>query len=341
MPPWEVLLPEFVREGRRQRRVLKALRSGAPVLHLTHARCLDGAACTLLHWLRYGRDQVADVPVEPHEVPEAIQVVADAAGSARMLHISDLSVGRADDAGAAARLRTLKEKDWRTVWRDHHAGQWTDETKSLVEAGVDRLVLDTEGEYCATDLVQKDLLPGHGFAEELARVVRDRDLWIRKDPRSDRLARAMMELGPEALMRLLFKSRDLDDPRIEAAAARWDERLDEERKEAKERTRVLEGRNGHRIGVLYGDYTTSDIAQAIREEHDTDVEALMKPSGGVSLRAKEDIDVSEVARDFGGGGHATAAGCTLGLSRPEYLLYWLTKGGGLKPRALVEALKGL
>lgn len=336
MPPWRVLLPRSMRERRRRRRIQRALSDDAPVVHLTHGGCLDGTACSILQWLEHGRDRVADVPLQPHQVPRAVDILAGSAGSPRTLQISDLSIGSDDADATAAALADLRDDGWTIAWRDHHAGQWTEETREAIAGAVDQLVVDTEERYCGADLVQQDLHPDDPFARELAETVRDRDLWLREDPRSDVLAGAMNRLGPRGFAELLYASRDLDDPRLDEAAEAWQAALERQRRRAVEEAEIVEG--DRRVGVLYGDVSSSDAADAIREAHDTDIEAIMKPHGGVSLRSREGVDVSEIARDFGGGGHAQAAGCTLGLSTAETLWYWLTRGGGPKPRALVEAL---
>lgn len=336
MPPWRVLLPDSMAERRRQRHVTEATRSDADLVHFTHGGCLDGTACSVIHWLDRGRDTVVDVPLQPHQVPDAVEILADAAGESRTLHISDLSIGSEDDTATAEALQRLRDDGWTVAWRDHHAGQWADRTRERIGDAVDRLVVDTEERYCGADLVQQDLMPDDPFAKELAETVRDRDLWIKEDPRSDVLAAAMNHLGPRRFGEMLYASRDLDDPRLDEAAQAFEADLERQRRQAVEEAEIVDGER--RVGVLYGDVVSSDAAEAIHEAHDTDIEAIMKPHGGVSLRSREGIDVAEVAREFGGGGHAQAAGCSLGLTRPEYLWYWLTRGGGPKPRKLVETL---
>jgi phosphoesterase RecJ-like protein len=47
---------------------------------------------------------------------------------------------------------------------------------------------------------------------------------------------------------------------------------------------------------------------------------LRQPKSGrvrCSIRSRHDIDVAAVAREFGGGGHVNAAGCTFDLPLPE------------------------
>lgn len=336
MPPWHVLLPEPLKERRRRRHVADRLDDDAPIVHFTHGGCLDGTACSILQWIAHDRDRVADVPLQPHQVPRAVDILTGTADDARTLQISDLSIGPDDADATAETLAGLRDDGWTIVWRDHHAGQWADGTRETIEAAVDELLVDTDERYCGADLVQQDLLPDDPFARELAETVRDRDLWLREDPRSDVLAGAMNRLGPHNFAEIVYASRDLDDPRLDEAAEAFQQDLDRQRRQAVEQVEIVEG--DRRVGVLYGDYSSSDAAEAIHKAHDTEIEAIFKPHGGVSLRSREGVDVSEVARDFGGGGHAQAAGCTLGLSVPEHLWYWLTGGGGPKPRKLVEAL---
>ncbi len=75
-----------------------------------------------------------------------------------------------------------------------------------------------------------------------------------------------------------------------------------------------------RHGVLMEE--TEGLIDLVRRTSEADVSAVLKetPEGTkVSLRAVNDFDVSEVAVDFGGGGHRAAAGFLSEQSVPEVL----------------------
>jgi phosphoesterase RecJ-like protein len=63
------------------------------------------------------------------------------------------------------------------------------------------------------------------------------------------------------------------------------------------------------------DFDTDVVLDPVRSVEGVEVVALFKErfDGGVklSLRATNDVDVREVAKSFGGGGHVKAAGATL------------------------------
>lgn len=67
---------------------------------------------------------------------------------------------------------------------------------------------------------------------------------------------------------------------------------------------------GHSFGVVFAEQYKSELGNRMCEEYDIDVAAIVDIGGNsVSYRtAREDIDLSEIAGHFGGGGHAKAAG---------------------------------
>lgn len=133
--------------------------------------------------------------------------------------------------------------------------------------------------------------------------------------RTHRIAAELLDLGvrPAEVGRRVWDSRTLASVRLEAAALA---------------TLVQDGE------LAYLDVTLPMLAQSGAEAYETEglvnlprslegveVAALFSDEGRgevrVSLRSTKRVDVSGIAVQFGGGGHARAAGCTLQLSLDE------------------------
>jgi bifunctional oligoribonuclease and PAP phosphatase NrnA len=130
-------------------------------------------------------------------------------------------------------------------------------------------------------------------------------------PRTFDIARRMVEAGvdPVAMARTIFDSNNLGRLKIFGAVLS---------------TMELDASGA--LAVLYVDDNMLTQAGATHDDteglinlpltvKDIQAVAFFKASGSdeyrISLRSKGDIDVSAVAKGFGGGGHTNAAGCTL------------------------------
>ena len=136
------------------------------------------------------------------------------------------------------------------------------------------------------------------------------------DARCMRLASQMVEEGadPASISRAVFQNRTLASMQLEAQAVSRAE---------------FHEREGFAISYL----TLADFARfkAVKSDAEPVINALRSIAGvnvacmlrqhedciRGSLRAKDDTDVSAIARSFGGGGHVAAAGFTLHTSMQE------------------------
>lgn len=330
--------PDFFKPGiLRQLEVESEMRRAArkAVVHVSHADCLDGAGSDVLVRLKHGSDRVATVYCDPAEVLDRLRALARARGRGQLL-ISDLSlqVGQAEEV--AETVSKLTDAGWRVEWRDHHHKQWEKGALEVVAKAADAVNLNADGTECGTSLVQKDLLPGDEFAQELAEIIRDVDLWIRKDPRSTVLTHARHEWGSEAFVAKMIRDKRFVDKATEDAAKAWEKRFERDAREALRHARVAEGKN--RVGVVYGDLPGSDVCDRLREEKGTDVEINLKPSGKFSVRSRPGLPICHtLAQRFGGGGHPHAAGGMLAMGPLAWTIYWSSRGDSLAARRLVEA----
>lgn len=146
--------------------------------------------------------------------------------------------------------------------------------------------------------------------EEFARLVEDHDLWRHADPRSARLSALVGLLGHDR-----FLERFADDPRVDFTEGELllvenaERRREEFLHKKVEQARVLAAA-GRRWAVCYAEDYQSELAERLMKELGVEATAIVNPAKRtVSLRSRSG-DVSELARRFGGGGHARAAAFT-------------------------------
>jgi phosphoesterase RecJ-like protein len=126
-----------------------------------------------------------------------------------------------------------------------------------------------------------------------------------------RVAAALMRYGacPGCISELVFETRSMASLKLLGRA------LDalQVTPDGRVSWSVLTMKDFHEVGAT--DEDTEGIVTHVRAVRGTDVGVLLRelPEGGVkvSLRSRRDTDVSAIAERFGGGGHVSAAGCTI------------------------------
>lgn len=334
LPAASFFRPAPYKDWKFERELYRRAYGATTVVHLTHAECMDGAACDVLVRKAYGDGAVETVFLEPHETVDTLELLIRVPSRARGLVISDLSLQRGEGERAAAALTALADDGWRIAWRDHHHKQWEGVDLEALRDACD-LTLDTKQEECGATLVQKDLLLRDAWARELAQTVRDHDLWLRKDPRSMTLFHAIVEGGTAAWVRHLLARQVVVDATLERWAARDRARNARLVRWALADARVVRGARSL-IGLAYGRVPTNEVLHAL-EEKGAHLSILVKPSGGFSLRSRKDVPVCHaIAQQFGGGGHPNAAGGQLGLGSLGLASLWMRRHDHPAARTLVK-----
>lgn len=326
LPKPDFFLPPQVKDALFKRKVESAVTAKRSIIHFTHGGCLDGATCDALVRMKHGAQNVSTLYLAPHETLPALDILRAHAADGRRLVVSDLSFQKGQGARVVARLEELtRKKGWRVTWRDHHHKQWDGAPVDAMQRVAD-VTVDTTGTECGATLVQKDLLPDDAFARELAAVVRDHDLWLRKDPRSIRVQQACQHVGSAFFADHLVVSRSLLDANMDAWARREDARRDALVEEAVGASWFKIGKRAV-VGVAYGRVPTNEVLHTLYEEKGAHLAILLKPSGTFSLRSPKGVEVCHlVAQNFGGGGHPNASGGKLRIPHAKLPLYWATRG---------------
>jgi oligoribonuclease NrnB/cAMP/cGMP phosphodiesterase (DHH superfamily) len=320
LPPASFFRPSPYKDWKFERDFYRRAYTASTVVHFTHADCMDGATCDVLVRAAYGDGAVETVFLEPHETVGALELLTHVPSRARGLVISDLSLQRGEGERAAAALASLADDGWRITWRDHHHKQWEGVDLPSFAKSAD-IVLDTKSEECGSTLVQKDLLAKDAWARELSEVVRDHDLWLRKDARSMVLFHSIVEAGTDRWVRYMLSRRTITDRTLEAWAARDRKRNAELVRWSLRNARTVRGKRAV-VGIAYGRVPTNEVLHAL-EEKGAHLSILVKPSGSFSLRSRKDVPVCHViAQEFGGGGHPNASGGRLGLGSVGLMSLW-------------------
>ena len=168
---------------------------------------------------------------------------------------------------------------------------------------------------CAAELACARFLPQDAVAKDLARLAHDIEFWERTDARAAQLADIIAAgFDPKELVQSLAKG------------VLWSERFEMMRKDYLAKKKValqglldhLDIRNvlNHRFGFTLAPafLPSADAGQHMLDNHaGIDVTVVLYRNGRMSLRKHDlcPLNLAELAKLFGGGGHAYAAGARL------------------------------
>jgi len=340
-PSADDLTPESVELERRRAEVVPRLARAAAVC-ITHTDC-DGLGAGALVSDYHGPDTVV-VPVDygaAYGLTEAIDDVAEHAPGDAPVYICDLNP---DSPGEAMRTHKLaRSRGHHVEWLDHH--QWPDECREAAEKAGCQVAVDED--ECATSLVLRKLgerYPGgepadfDGYLEELAEVTKDIDLWIREDPRSERLAALAEALEPDSYIEAVLRSGagaiDEHEAFIDNYLASC--RDAETDAEARAVSREAAGLNVAMTYLCGG--RASRVGNALVEDAPHDLAVVMGAHGGAGVYSHSDdgpFICDDIAAKMGGGGHETASGFSFDFdSFDELAGYWSEYGATKQDEAI-------
>ena len=235
------------------------------------------------------------------------------------LWITDLSWNSNETAG---HLRNLTRAGARIFWIDHHrtavsraaapefnvpfAGRVLSEEYSAARLAFNYL------KRTAQDAGDEDKLRRFEKFSAFAAIADDHDRWIHRIPESADWALAVQTLGGvESYREIIRLSEPVMSRKLRVALEAGRKAMDKSFEIARATMveRALD--NGLRVRSACCIGYSSEVASRLYEGQSRTVIALFDlRSLGVSLRRSADceVDLSELARYFGGGGHAAAAG---------------------------------
>ncbi len=291
----------------------------------------DADGLTAAALVRAVHGEVTLVPTEPRTFGSALSFVAETIGEPEAVYILDLSIEAMEPVDAA--LTSIVSDSAQVVWHDHH--EWDEEVfEAVSSAGID-LVVGESDEVATADVTLEELDIEDAHWHELVEVVRDHDLWLREDPRSDDLADYSHWSDPEEFIETVSDhGADLPESVMEDLTRRREE------KQALIDTAI--SRAEYRsigevtVGITYGRCSQNEVAEGMRSAG-SDVAVVIKPSGGISFRGTESFQrCHEVAAELGGGGHPKAAGCKPDIFTDmlDYAYHWVTCGATARQAVL-------
>jgi oligoribonuclease NrnB/cAMP/cGMP phosphodiesterase (DHH superfamily) len=282
--------------------------------------CLDGVMAAAAITRFFEGDRVLTSLPGNNESDRAIQnlKLRDKAGSDE-IWITDLSWTQPD---TAVHLRELTAAGARVFWIDHHrtavsragapefkvpfAGKLLSEKFSAARLTFE--FLKRREDELSSAQKRRDFEAFRRFAE----IADDHDRWIHKIPESPDWALAVQTLGGIPSYREIIKLREpVMSRRLREAlrAAQDAMRRSMELADSTMVVRPLEKGVTLRTACCFG--YSSEVAAHLYENTTQTVIALFDlRSQGVSLRRSPDceVDLSKLAEQFGGGGHAAASG---------------------------------
>jgi len=283
--------------------------------------CLDGVAAAVA--IARARTNAEVIPwfVNNNDVNDAIhQLVCAPADADHEVWITDVSW---TDRAADHRLRSLTDRGVRVHWIDHHRTAIERFRAGEVEVPFAACVVTER--FAASRLVYEylrdhlDETTAHERFFDLWPLIEradDTDRWIHRIEGSHELALTVRTMGSiEAYYDLLDIDRDLHyTPRMRAARERIDEELRRSFETAERQRFSVRLPTGLTLVTSICSGYPSEVADAMSKSTPNAVFALYDSKClAVSLRRSPDctVDLSHVARVFGGGGHPAAAGCEL------------------------------
>ncbi|MBK3780229.1 phosphoesterase [Paraburkholderia aspalathi] len=272
-------------------------------LIIYHAQCPDGFGAAYAAWCKYG-NEAQYLPASHGSYPRLEELKVDG----REVYILDFSFPRATLEQMAARATAV-------VVLDHHKSAQKD-LEGFAGAIFD---MNASGARLAWQYFQ----PTKPIPRLLA-CIEDRDIW------KWRLAETAEALAYVDTLPFDFVEWDR---LAQASEAEWEKVIEygaQMNRKLMSMVRVIAdaaepvcfcGIRGHKVNVgAAGRIVSSEVGEALYDMNRTFAmlwrieQGLLK----VSLRAKQGtIDVSEMAEQYGGGGHAAAAAFTMKLGTPQ------------------------
>lgn len=258
-----------------------------------HKNCMDGkAAAAVVHQeypdaifypIQYGE------PLLPMFTPE---------------EMADTDLYIVDFSFPIEVMKKLKAGCHAMTWIDHH------KTSIPLQEKLGWGVVDMK--ECGASLTWKHIYGIHNMVPMIIKYVRDRDLWLWKQPCSREVSEALAHRYPDQTWEGLL-GLDPEDL-FEEGAGYLEQKMKQVEKNCERAYPVVF--HGHNALAVNAYEYVSETGEALLEQPEIEVAIMYwreKDKWVNSLRSSSktpDVDVSALAKRYGGGGHAQAAGFT-------------------------------
>ena len=258
---------------------------------------LDGVGCAVIAHLAFPSDLSVKY-CSYRSINDDINAFLDTTPENAHILISDISV----DEETATRLDS-----WNVRMYDHHP----------IKVLRPWMTVDTAGNECGTSLLAAALLPDMSPAvAEFVEAVRLFDTWQFEKgvmSLSERLNELHNLLGHRGFVEMVVPALSEGDPFIiphffELAIS--NSFADRDRYfEKKEKAMITTTFEGYKTGLVFADRDISLMAEYVFQKHpELEIVAVCYMPAGISLRTRrDDINLTEICRQRGGGGHQKAS----------------------------------
>jgi len=254
---------------------------------LYHASCSDGFGAALAAWVKFGSD-AKYIPVQYQQDPPEM--------------ISNSEIYIVDFSYPLATLQKLQSQHQRVLVIDHHKTA----KQALLSYRDSIFDLEKSGAMLSWEYFHPD-----SSIPYLIRLIQDRDLWKWKYPETEMVGETLRALGYDFQTWKYY----LDDDKISELSIQGEILL-------KAKNKTVESILENSYMGLLPDQTTecpmvnspiyqSELAQELMDKYDTQLACIWYQVGNetqYSLRSRGNVDCSEIALKFGGGGHPQSAG---------------------------------
>ncbi len=224
-------------------------------------------------------------------------------------------------AALEPKLSAITVRNRIAYWNSHHPHSEADglvlsrHTHTVELSGPLHYAPLPKEKICAAELTQRRFLPNDNVAKELAEIAHDIEFWERTDKRAVQLADLIASgIEPKELIESLSKG------------ILWSEKFEQLRQEYLRKKQhamqdiimhlAVKNITGFNFGFTLAPsiLPSSDAGQHILDTHaGVDVSVVLYRNGRISFRKRDtcQLNLAEIARLFGGGGHSYAAGARL------------------------------
>ncbi|XQY93901.1 DHH family phosphoesterase [Metabacillus sp. HB246100] len=288
---------------------------------LTH-NDLDGISCGILAKIAFKEDvevQYHSVNSLDYAVEKFLQIHSEGNLDRTKLYITDLSVHQEN----AKRLNEYVKKGGQVILIDHHKSALHLNNYSWASVSVEE---PNGGLASATSLfyeylIKSKALESSKILDEYVELVRQYDTWewdknnnTQAKQLNDLLFLQSIEDFEESISNRIHDQERFTFSDFEVKLLEMEENKRDRYIRKKKRETLQVNITDACVGVVYAEAYHSELGNELGKEY-SHLDAIVILNMGnrkVSFRTiHEDIDVSEIAATFGGGGHAKAAGCSL------------------------------
>lgn len=275
---------------------------------ISHAKDIDGVSPIIL--LKLCHREIDYHLLENGEIEEKLPIIlSDVTEEYENIYITDLSLSE-------NMYQWIETKNWKDKIHifDHHISHSYATIYPYVTIDI---------EECATSLFFRHLkllypeFMNKDSLEQYVEHVLNLDLWHwveKKDFLAKQLGDLFGILGNIDYIEYFYQKLSSEDEffltSFEHKLLQIEDNRIKRYYERKNKSMLMFSYHSHQMGVVFAENYCSELGMMLQNAHpELDFIAMINVEGGVSLRTqKNDIDLSEIATLFGGGGHRKASG---------------------------------